>query len=66
MHCERVCPERRVVIEEDFKGHIGKGNRGDEDVVGKFGVKDRNLEEQIEVGFAKRMDIAVVNTYFQK
>ncbi|KAK3552031.1 hypothetical protein QTP70_031579 [Hemibagrus guttatus] len=32
--------------------------------MGKFGVKERNLEGQMVV--AKRMDMAVVNTYFQK
>ncbi|KAK3557079.1 hypothetical protein QTP70_024758 [Hemibagrus guttatus] len=39
---------------------------GDEEVMGKFGVKERNLEGQVVVDFAKKMDIAVVNTYFQK
>ncbi|KAK3536924.1 hypothetical protein QTP86_027069 [Hemibagrus guttatus] len=35
-------------------------------VMGKFGVKERNLEGQMVVDFAKRMDMAVVNIYFQK
>ncbi|KAK3541996.1 hypothetical protein QTP86_009836 [Hemibagrus guttatus] len=56
----------RVVIGADFNVHVGEGNRGDEDVMGKFGVKERNLEGQMVVDFAKRMDMAVVNTYFQK
>ncbi|KAK3548015.1 hypothetical protein QTP70_002316 [Hemibagrus guttatus] len=34
--------------------------------MGKFGVKERTLEGQMVVDFAKRMDMAVVNTYFQK
>ncbi|KAK3551277.1 hypothetical protein QTP70_013955 [Hemibagrus guttatus] len=34
--------------------------------MGKFGVKERNLEGQMVVDFAKRMDMGVVNTYFQK
>ncbi|KAK3507290.1 hypothetical protein QTP70_013546 [Hemibagrus guttatus] len=34
--------------------------------MGKFGVKERNLEGQMVVDFAKRMDMDVVNTYFQK
>ncbi|KAK3539551.1 hypothetical protein QTP70_010289 [Hemibagrus guttatus] len=34
--------------------------------MGKFGVRERNLEGQMVVDFAKRMDMAVVNTYFQK
>ncbi|KAK3543437.1 hypothetical protein QTP70_020921 [Hemibagrus guttatus] len=53
----------RVVIGADFNG---EGNRGDEEVMGKFGVKERNLEGQMVVDFAKKMDMAVVNTYFQK
>ncbi|KAK3557986.1 hypothetical protein QTP86_005623 [Hemibagrus guttatus] len=39
---------------------------GDEEVMGKFGVKERNLEGQMVVDFVKRMDMGVVNTYFQK
>ncbi|MCJ8736391.1 hypothetical protein PDJAM_G00257960 [Pangasius djambal] len=53
-----------MVIGADFNGHVGEGNTGDE-VMGKFGVKERNLEGQMVVDFAKRMDMAVVNTYFQ-
>ncbi|MCJ8736373.1 hypothetical protein PDJAM_G00257620 [Pangasius djambal] len=56
----------RVVIGADFNGHVGEGYTGDEEVMGKFGVKERNLEGQMVVDFAKRMDMAVVNTYFQK
>ncbi|KAK3524086.1 hypothetical protein QTP70_018009 [Hemibagrus guttatus] len=63
---ESIPMGERVVIGADFNGHVGEGNRGDEEVMGKFGVKERNLEVQIVVDFAKRMDMAVVNTYFQK
>ncbi|KAK3520195.1 hypothetical protein QTP70_017929, partial [Hemibagrus guttatus] len=62
---ESIPMGERVVIGADFNGH-GEGNRGDEEVMGKFGVKERNLEGQMVVDFAKRMDMAVVNTYFQK
>ncbi|KAK3556322.1 hypothetical protein QTP70_007121 [Hemibagrus guttatus] len=44
----------------------GLDRSGDEEVMGKFGVKERNLEGQMVVDFAKRMDMDVVNTYFQK
>ncbi|KAK3561314.1 hypothetical protein QTP86_030617 [Hemibagrus guttatus] len=44
----------------------GLDRSGDEEVMGKFGVKERNLEGQMVVDFAKRMDMGVVNTYFQK
>ncbi|KAK3573023.1 hypothetical protein QTP86_012246 [Hemibagrus guttatus] len=63
---ESIPTGERVVIGADFNGHVGEGNTDDEEVTGKFGVKERNLEGQMVVHFAKRMDMAVVNTYFQK
>ncbi|KAK3518433.1 hypothetical protein QTP70_000665 [Hemibagrus guttatus] len=63
---ESIPTGERVVIGADFNGHVGEGITGDEEVMGKFGVKERNLEGQMVVDFAKRMDMAVVNTYFQK
>ncbi|KAK3543486.1 hypothetical protein QTP70_023211, partial [Hemibagrus guttatus] len=63
---ESIPTGERVVIGADFNGNVGEGNTGDEEVMGKFGVKERNLEGQMVVDFAKRMDMAVVNTYFQK
>ncbi|KAK3547940.1 hypothetical protein QTP70_001327 [Hemibagrus guttatus] len=63
---ESIPTGERVVIGADFNGHVGEGNRRDEEVMGKFGVKERNLEGQRVVDFAKRMDMVVVNTYFQK
>ncbi|KAK3522519.1 hypothetical protein QTP86_017665 [Hemibagrus guttatus] len=63
---ESIPTGERVVIGADFNGHVGEGNTGDEEVMGKFGVKERNLEGQMVVDFAKRMDMAVVSTYFQK
>ncbi|KAK3507183.1 hypothetical protein QTP70_009514 [Hemibagrus guttatus] len=63
---ESIPTGERVVIGADFNGHVGEGNRRDEEVMGKFGVKERNLEGQMVEDFAKRMDMAVVNTYFHK
>ncbi|KAK3545449.1 hypothetical protein QTP70_007696 [Hemibagrus guttatus] len=63
---ESIPTGERVVIGADFNRHVGEGNTGDEQVMGKFGVKERNLEGQMVVDFAKRMDMAVINTYFQK
>ncbi|XP_019744436.1 uncharacterized protein LOC109527143 [Hippocampus comes] len=63
---ESIPRGERVVIGADLNGHVGEGNRGDEEVMGKFGLRDRNLEGQAVVDFAKRMEMAVVNTYFQK
>ena len=63
---ESVPKEERVVIGADFNGHVGEGNRGDEEVMGRYGIKERNGEGQMVVDFAKRMELAVVNTYFKK
>ncbi|KAK3574486.1 hypothetical protein QTP86_008088 [Hemibagrus guttatus] len=56
----------QVGCELEEKERFCEGNTGDEEVMGKFGVKERNLEGQMVVDFAKRMDMGVVNTYFQK
>ncbi|KAF3698136.1 Craniofacial development protein 2 p97 bucentaur protein [Channa argus] len=34
--------------------------------MGKFGLQDRNAEEQMVLDFAKRMEMAVENSFFQK
>ena len=62
---ESIPKEERVVIGTDFNGHVGEGNRGDENVMGRHGDKVRNAEAQMVVDFATRMEIAVVNTYFK-
>ncbi|KAI5625361.1 hypothetical protein C0J50_15068 [Silurus asotus] len=56
----------RLVIGTDFNGHVGEGNRGDEEVMGTYGFRERNVEGQMVVDFAKRMEMAVVTTYFKK
>ena len=38
--------DERVEIGADFNGHVGEGNRGDEKVIGRFGIQDRNAEGQ--------------------
>ncbi|KAI5612991.1 hypothetical protein C0J50_4233, partial [Silurus asotus] len=55
-----------LVIGKDFNGHVGEGNRGDEEVMGRYGFKERNIKGQMVVDFAKRMEMAVVDTYFKK
>ncbi|KAK3538737.1 hypothetical protein QTP86_014334 [Hemibagrus guttatus] len=41
---ESIPTGERVVIGVDFNGHVGEGNTGDEEVMGKFGVKERTDE----------------------
>ena len=54
------------MIGADLKGHVGEGNSGDEVMMGRYGFKERNMEGQMEVDFAKRMEMALVSTYFRK
>ncbi|KAI5106337.1 hypothetical protein C0J45_4034 [Silurus meridionalis] len=58
--------KERLVIGADFNGHVVEGNRGDEEVMGRYGCKERNVKGQMVVDFAKRMEMAVMNTYFKK
>ena len=48
-----------LVIGGDFNGHVGEGNRGDENVMGRYGGKARNAEGQMVVDFATRTEMAV-------
>ena len=56
----------RVVIGADLSGHVGEGYKGDKEVIGEYGIRERNIEEQIIVDFAKRMGMTVVNSCFTK
>ena len=63
---ESIPRSERVVIGADFNGHVGSGNVGDERVMGTHGFGERNAEGQMIVDFASRMEMAVLNTYFDK
>ena len=63
---ESVSKQVRIVLGVDLNGHVSKGNIGDEEVMGRYSVGTRNKEGSMVVDFAKRMDLAVVNTYFKK
>lgn len=54
------------MIGADFNGHVGEGNRGEEEVLGKCGVKERNAEGQMMAEFAKRIERPVANIHFKK
>ena len=36
------------------------------EVMGRFGIQERNIEKQIVIDFAKRMEMAELDTFFQK
>ena len=61
-----VSKQERIILGADLNGHVGKGNIVDEKIMGKYSTGTRNKEGSMVVDFARRMDLAVVNTYFKK
>ena len=61
-----VTKEERIVLNADLNGQVGKGNIENEEIMGSYGTGRRNKEESMVVHFAKRMNLAIVNTYFKK
>ena len=47
-------------------GHLGKENIGNEKIIRRYGAGKKNKERSMVVDFAKRMDLAIFNTYFKK
>ena len=63
---EKIPRNERIVEGVDLNGHVGEGNNGDEECMGKHGFGKRNNEGQAVVDFAKRKELAITNTYFVK
>ena len=63
---EIILKEERIVLGADLNGHVGKGNIGNEEIMGKYSAGTRNKEGSVIVDFSKIMDLAIVNTYFKK
>ena len=59
---ESISKEERIVLGTDLNGHVGEGNIGDEEIMGRYGAGTRNKEGSMVVNFGKRMDLAIVNT----
>ena len=63
---ESISKEDNIVLGADLNGHMGEGNIGYEKIMGRYGAGTRNKEGSMVVDFGKRMDLAIVNTYFKK
>ena len=63
---ESISKEERLVLRADLNGHVGKENKGDEEIMGRYGAGTRNKKESMVVDFGKRMDLAIVSIYFKK
>ena len=66
MSCWKEYPWRKGCCWGDFNAHMGEGNQGDVEVMGKYGFGQWNDEGQKVVDFAKSGDMAVVNIYHMK
>ena len=56
----------RVFIGADMNGHVGEGNAGYEEVMGRHGLGARNDGGEMVIDFAYRAKMAILNTYFHK
>ena len=63
---ESISKEERIVLGADLNGHVGEENIGGEEIMGRYGAGTRNKEGSMFVDCGKRMDLAIVNTYFKK
>ena len=63
---ESISTEERIVLGADLNGHVGEGNIGDEEIMGRYGAERRNKEGSMVVDFGKKMDLKIVNTFFKK
>ena len=63
---EKISKNERIVVGADLNGHVGEGNNGDEECMGRHGLGKRKNEGQAVVDFAKRIELAITNTYFVK
>ena len=63
---ESISIEERIVLGADLNGHVGEVNIGNKGIMGRYGAGTRNKEGSMVVEFGKRMDLAIVNTYFKK
>ena len=61
-----ISKQEIIVLGADLNGHVGKEKIGAEEIMGRYSAGTRNKEGSMVVDFAKRMDLAVVNTYFKK
>ena len=63
---EKIPRNERIVVGADINGHVGEGNNGNEECMGRHGLGKKNNEGQAVVDFAKRRELAITNTYIVK
>ena len=61
-----VSKQERIVLGVNLNGYVVEGNIRNEEIMERYGAGMRNMEGLMVVDFPKRMDLAVVYTYFKK
>ena len=62
---ESVLNEERIVLGADLNGHNFCMKETYEEIMGRYFTGTRNKEGSMNVDFGKRMDLAIINTYFK-
>ena len=44
---ESVPKEERIILGADLNGHVGEGNVGDEEIMGRYGAGTRNKDVRV-------------------
>ena len=61
-----VSKQGKIALNADLNGHVSEGSIGDEEIMGRYGAGTRNEKGRMLMDFLKRMDLAIINTYFKK
>ena len=60
---DRTPADSDKIIMGDLNGHVG--NTEIEDVVGHFGIGEKNMEGELIIDFCRRNNLTVMNTFFK-
>ena len=61
-----ISKEKSIGLGAHYNPHVGEGNIRDEKIMGRYGAGTRNKEGSMVVNFGKRMNLVIINTYFNK
>ena len=63
---ESISTEERIVFGADFNGHVGEGNIGDEEIMGRYGAETRNKERSMVEDFWEKDKFGDCQYLFQE
>ena len=63
---ESISTEEKIVLGADLNGHVGEGNIGDEEIMGRYGAGTRNKEGSMVVDFWEKDGFGDCQYLFQE